>query len=449
MKRSPSRGIAIPSQRQPPASAATPRGRWLLCVRIAWILVALLSVALVVLSAPARYAVAHDLCTAASCKTLPLLSPAGARTLRELGLSVDFFAVQIAGVNVVLFLAFFAAAVVIFVRKSADWMAIFVSFALMIIGVVGTALLDALVLQAPQWRLPVAIVRALGIALFVLLWYLFPNGRFVPRWTCLLAVAVVLWALIWPFTPLVYGSSGWSAVFLGLVATGVLAQVHGYRRVASPLERQQTKWVVVGAAAALVGLTLAVLIPPLLLPDSVGRIDAPVSNLQGLVYHLVVMPLVGFGALLLLPLSVTLSILRFRLWDVDPVINRTLVYGVLSVALVGLYGGGVLVLQQLLHALTGQQSPLAVVGSTLASVVLFQPLRVRIQASIDRRFYRHKYDAVQTLQAFSTKLRDEVDLDMLTGELLAVVEETLQPAHVSLWLPRNHISGPELPSESS
>jgi hypothetical protein len=310
-------------------------------------------------------------------------------------------------------------------------------------------LLDALVLQAPQWRLPVTIVRALGIALFVLLWYLFPNGRFVPHWTRLLAVAVVLWALIWPFTPLVYGSSGWSAVFLGLVATGVLAQVHRYRRVASPLERQQTKWVVVGAAAALVGLTLAVLIPPLLLPDSVGRIDAPVSNLQGLVYHLVVMPLVGFGALLLLPLSVTLSILRFRLWDVDPVINRTLVYGVLSVALVGLYGGGVLVLQQLLHALTGQQSPLAVVGSTLASVVLFQPLRVRIQASIDRRFYRHKYDAVQTLQAFSTKLRDEVDLDMLTGELLAVVEETLQPAHVSLWLPRNHISGPELPSESS
>jgi hypothetical protein len=262
----------------------------------------------------------------------------------------------------------------------------------------------------------------------------------VPRWTRLLAVAVVFWALIWPFTPLVYGSSGWSAVFLGLVATGVLAQVYRYRRVASPLERQQTKWVVVGTAAAFAGLTVAVLVPPLLLSTSVGRLDAPVSNLQGLVYHLVFMPLVGFGALLLIPLSVTLAILRFRLWDVDPVINRTLVYGVLSVTMVSLYGGGVVVLQQLFHVISGQQSPLAVVGSTLASVVLFQPLRVRIQAGIDRRFYRRKYDAATTLQSFSAKLRDEVDLDTLTQELLAVVEETVHPAHVSLWLPGDRTS---------
>ena len=220
----------------------------------------------------------------------------------------------------------------------------------------------------------------------------------------------------------------------------MLAQVYRYRRRASLLERQQTKWVVGGVTAALAGLTLAVLIPPLLLPGSVGSMDAPVANLQGLLYHLVFMSFVSIGAVLLIPLSVTLAILRFRLWDVDPVINQTLVYGVLSVALVGLYGGGVVVLQQLFHALTGQQSPLAVVGSTLASVVLFQPLRVRIQAGIDRRFYRRKYDAATTLQSFSAKLRDEVDLDTLTQELLAVVEETVQPAHVSLWLPGNRTS---------
>ena len=215
----------------------------------------------------------------------------------------------------------------------------------------------------------------------------------------------------------------------------MLAQVYRYRRRASLLERQQTKWVVGGVTAALAGLTLAVLIPPLLLPGSVGSMDAPVANLQGLLYHLVFMSFVSIGAVLLIPLSVTLSILRFRLWDVDPVINRTLVYGVLSVALVGLYGGGVVVLQQLFHALSGQQSPLAVVGSTLATVVLFQPLRGRIQAIIDRRFYRSKYDAAVTLARFSTRLRDEVDLEVVTGDLLAVVEETLQPAHVSLWLP--------------
>jgi hypothetical protein len=133
------------------------------------------------------------------------------------------------------------------------------------------------------------------------------------------------------------------------------------------------------------------------------------------------------------PVAIGIAILRYRLYEID-IINRTLVYGSLTVALVALYFGGIVVLQRLFVLLTGQQSTLAVVASTLAIAALFNPLRRRIQGFVDRRFYRRKYDAAKTLEGFSTKLRDETDLLALRGDLVRVVRETMQPAHVSLWL---------------
>ena len=134
------------------------------------------------------------------------------------------------------------------------------------------------------------------------------------------------------------------------------------------------------------------------------------------------------------PIAVGIAISRYRLYEIDALINHTLVYVALTAALVALYFGGIVVLQRVFVALTGEQSTLAVVASTLLIATLFNPLRRGIQGFIDRRFYRRKYDARMTLEAFSAKLRDETDLDALSGDLIEVVSETMQPAHVSLWL---------------
>ena len=145
---------------------------------------------------------------------------------------------------------------------------------------------------------------------------------------------------------------------------------------------------------------------------------------------------VGILGFAFLPVAIAIAILKYRLYDIDRLINRTLVYGLLTAILAGVYFGGITATQAIFSAVTGQQEQpqLAIVVSTLVIAALFTPLRRRIQSFIDRRFYRRKYDARKTLEAYSAKLRNDSDLDALSDDLVGMVRETMQPAHVSLWL---------------
>jgi hypothetical protein len=237
-------------------------------------------------------------------------------------------------------------------------------------------------------------------------------------------------------------------VSLVAVATLALVQLYRYRRVSSPLQRQQTKWVVFGLAvpcSVLVGGYGLSTFPAL------GDPSAP----AGASYQLAFAAIQGC-TLLLIPLSFGFAMLRARLWDIDVLINRTLVYGALTVSLTGVYVGLVIGLSALLRGLIRQDNSVAIIISTLVIYALIGPLRIRIQRLIDRRFYRRKYDAAKTVAAFSATLRQEVDLDQLREQLLAVVQETMQPANVSLWLRRPEQDGkqrapwratPPVPSE--
>jgi hypothetical protein len=203
------------------------------------------------------------------------------------------------------------------------------------------------------------------------------------------------------------------ASWLALGAASVTSLVMRFLRSRGE-ERQQIKWFVY-AMVLVISYTLADLL-------FVRDLAFAVSTVLGLVFF--TGPFV----------AIAVAVLRYRLYDIDLIINRTLVYGSLSVVLALVYLGGVVSLQRVFVVLTGQGSQLAVVASTLAIAALFSPLRRRVQAFVDRRFYRRKYDAAKTLEAFGARLRDETDLDALTEELVTVVRETVQPAHVLLWL---------------
>ncbi len=325
-------------------------------------------------------------------------------------------------------LVWIAVGLVICWRKSDDRMGLLASFGLIMLGLAISPqlyIMNVLSEMHSLWRWPISFVDMLGWGSLGIVLILFPDGRFVPRWMRWIVPFYIMYLVFWSLpsnSPV--STAQWppllnTSVKLGFLIAGIYAQLYRYRHTSSLIERQQTKWVVYAIVISLL-VDISTIVHP---------------GLTGSVYAFILACLYPLP-LYLIPLSIGIAVVRYRLWDIDIIINRTLVYGSLTALLALLYFGLVIGLQALVHLFTGQvsQSPVIIVASTLAIYALFQPLRHRIQQVIDRRFYRSKYDAAKTVAAFSATLRNEVDLTQLSEQLLAVVQETTQPAHVSLWL---------------
>jgi hypothetical protein len=267
--------------------------------------------------------------------------------------------------------------------------------------------------------------------LFLLL-YFFPSGHVVPRWARWFALGWGLFA-VWGLISTAFGGLPDEFVYfipllIAVLVVGGYSQVYRYRK-AGALERQQIKWVV----SALV-LMAAVFSFVSIFVNFSGLNDPSKSGLAVAFLTTELTAFIGNLVFIGVPISIVLAMLRYRLWDVDLIIRKTLVYGILSAALALLYFGLVTLLQALSASVFGLQSPVIIVLSTLVIAVLFNTLRTRIQDLIDRRFYRRKYDAEKALAHFAEAARNETDIQCLNEALLEVVQETMQPERVSLWI---------------
>lgn len=406
------------------------QGWVLMLARGVWIAGVVLALGLFVASIPGYFASLQVICVPAQCNLGSQLTAQDVRVLQSLGISLAAYATLQVVFNLLFLSICVVISLLIFWRKSADPMGLLASFVLIVTGT--TLRQNVLSTLPPSWHVLVELVPLLGNISGILLGYLFPGGRFAPRWIRWVFLGLIPYWIAETFFPAFSNALFAFVIFLGVLVSMILVQIYRYQRISTAAERQQAKWAVFGAVITLGSYVAGLIALFLLLPHF--------FQLSTLVYVLGEAIISCF--MLAFPLSLAVAILRYRLYDIDVLINRTVVYSLLTGSLVLIYLVLIFLAQFLLGELTRRiaqsswvnQSPLVIVGSTLAAAALFQPLRRGIQKSIDHRFYRSKYDAAHTLDAFTAVLRHEVDLQQLSEQLLTVVQETMQPAHVSLWL---------------
>jgi len=413
------------------AQSTTLTGPLRLIVQTIWLLIVLTVVALQVVGLPALYRQLETTCTAATilCEETGQPTEAQAAVFAAAGLSLDRYAALITGIEALMVGIWIGVGVVIFVLRAGDWLALLVALMLIVFSSATfiSGSLSAAAAAYPILAVPVATLAVLGEMLIVAFFLLFPNGRLFPRWLWWLipvrAVAAIL-DYVPAFRSLPAADTISTFLLLPAIVAMLAVQAYRYRRISTPRERSQTRWVLYGTV---VGLGTFLLL--LIVTGVTGFWQSPWSVLVWTAVNVVVT---------VIPITFGVAMLRSNLWDIDVVIRRTTIYAVLTALLGLVYFGSVVVLQQFLTPITGDSAP-AVVLSTLLIAALFLPLRRRVQDVIDRRFFRRKYDAEKVLAQFAATARDETDLDALTAELVRVIQETMQPERVGVWLvPTEH-----------
>jgi hypothetical protein len=355
-----------------------------------------------------------------------LLTTQAAHVLADAGIAPRIYVAAMLVVTVLSVLVSVIVAGLLFARRSFDLMALLAAYDVVILPtslLLNSAPFEKAATQATAFLLPPTLDLAIGAvqsASTYGIFLLFPTGRFVPRWSWALLVGFLA------FSTVIYQ---WPTLFDGLIAgwpfffgSAIACMGYRYRRVSTPRERQQTKWVLFGFLIFL--LTSQAYWLPTFSPVK-ETVYAPLAYL---VYQFL-LPVV--------PVTFFIAIQRYRLYEIDTILRRTLVYGILTAILAGVYLIGVVGTQALVQGFGGDtvgDSPVLIVMTTLVIAALFRPLRRALQWRIDRRFYRRKYDAARSLATFGMALRSDVDIDHLRDHLLRVARDAMQPAHISLWL---------------
>lgn len=399
--------------------------------RVLWWLLMLTSLAVFVWAVPARYD---------QMMTDPFELEAG---LKSLGFSVQQFAVYTTVLDILVGTACWSFGLLLFIKKPQDRFVWLLSLA---IGMLLTSVLpvtNALTAANTDWKMPLLLLRVLGTSSLAGATILFPDGRFTPHWTRYILLAAVFYIVLWLFVPglapvntldfrVMPGPTSLVAQFIFFLMIAAI-QIYRYRYVSTPVQRLQTRWVVLG---------LVVMVSTVSAVALIGIFWEPLRTSPKIfaLYLILEIPIVLFS-LLLFPITVAIAIMRYHLWDIDALIRRTLVYSLLTGLLAVVYFSGVALLQGILTA--DRQQPTAgssppsqvvIVITTLAIAALANPLRRRLQETIDRRFYRQKYDAEKALAEFAAAARSEADIAQLAGRLTGTVLDTMQPERVGLWL---------------
>lgn len=387
---------------------------------------AALAISLFVAGVPAEFTLLHYPCPTARC-TIGQLPPAGLRALEDMGLSLDAFAVYYAVIDAVFAAGCCTVAALIFWRKSDDRMGLLVSLALLTFGTATFVFtLEALAVRHPAWKMPIDLLHFLGLAAFGLFLYLFPDGRFVPRWVRPLALVWIAWQLPryffpdWHLDPDAWYLWAEAVVWSGALGTGVYAQAYRYRHVSNAMQRQQIKWVVFGITAALsvfVGVNLAL------------SAFAPAPTSPGTVATVLIGDLLVYAAMLLIPVSIGIAMLRHNLFGVNFVINRALVYGALTASTVLLY---VMVVGGLGELLQIRGNLMVSLIATGLVAVLFQPLRERLQRTVNRLMYGERDDPYAVLSRLGQRLETSLAPDAVLPAAVNAVAEALKLPYVAV-----------------